>query len=849
MIGKTISHYKILEKLGEGGMGIVYKAHDTSLDRIVALKFLPHYLTSDKNEKERFYHEARAAAALTHQNIAVIYEISEHDTQLFIVMEYVEGKTLKQIVEHERETLSIKKVLGISIQICEGLSAAHEKGVVHRDIKSDNIMLTSKGQVKIMDFGLAKIKGASKLTKEGSTVGTAAYMSPEQALGEEVDERSDIFSFGVVLYEMLTTHLPFRGEHQAALLYSLLNEEPQPVARYNEKVTQELEHIVSKTLSKEKEDRYQHCDDLLADLRRERKNLEYAKTGYVKSSMVTQQGKVTNIQRKRIHLKIIIPVVVVLLVAAIFFIFNPFNNQKSKNVNVVPKVKSIAVLPFKNLSPDKNDAYFSDGITEDIMIELSHISALRVIARNSVMKYKNSDKSIKQIGNELGVSSILEGSFQKVGNDIRIAAQLIDVNTNAYLWGETYDKKLTQIFAIQSDVSKQIAKTLKAKLTPKEELSIGKKPTENVMAYQYYLKGKEYYYRYTKKDNEYAILLFKKAINLDSNFSSAFARLGECYGQKFQLFGFPDDWNDSTIAISNKAIAIDSNLVQGYLALAFGLGNKGWEKLAFKADKKALELEPNNTSVVNNLGVDYKILGDISNAVYWFQKTIKLDPKNQFGYLNLAETYNYLLYYEIAEKKLKIGLTLQPDFIWAYEVMGKLYFNQGKYKEVIKNYNNIFPSFDYDASEASLIMAMAQINLGNYKDAENLLLKVQGDNWYGKFANLYLAYLDKVNGNGYKIKEVITPLKEKLNNYFLHGDEDSRDAVYMFLIEILEDNKTEAYKWLDKSISFGFRDFKWLLNNPVTKEIRNEKKFREAVQVMEEKVKEQQKILASMEID
>jgi eukaryotic-like serine/threonine-protein kinase len=281
MIGQTISHYKILEKLGEGGMGVVYKAHDTKLDRDVALKFLPHYLTGDPTEKERFYHEARAAAALTHQNIAVVHEIGEHEGQIFIAMEYVEGKTLKQFIEEEPPP--IKKVLEIAIQICEGLAVAHEKGIVHRDVKPENIIITLKGQAKITDFGLAKLKGATKLTKAGSTLGTAAYMSPEQARGEEVDQRSDIFSFGVVLYEMLTSHLPFRGEHIAAIQYSIVNEEPPPLARYNEKVTDELQHIVSKALEKEQDDRYQHADELLSDLRRERKKLEYAKAGYSKA--------------------------------------------------------------------------------------------------------------------------------------------------------------------------------------------------------------------------------------------------------------------------------------------------------------------------------------------------------------------------------------------------------------------------------------------------------------------------------------------------------------------------------------------------------------------------------------
>ena len=287
MIGKTISHYRILETLGEGGMGVVYKAEDTTLDRVVALKFLSQHLTSDPTEKERFYHEAKAASALNHPNITTIHEIQDHDNQLFIAMEFVEGQTLKQL--RERESLSMKRVLDIAVQVCEGLAAAHEKEIVHRDIKSENIMLTPKGQAKIMDFGLAKVKESTKLTKAGSTLGTAAYMSPEQARGEEVDHRSDIFSFGVVLYELLAGQLPFKGEHHAAIAYSIMNEEPQPVVRYNNGVSAGLERIVFKALAKDKEERYQHVDDLLADLKHEKRSLEYARPATLGQSLETKK--------------------------------------------------------------------------------------------------------------------------------------------------------------------------------------------------------------------------------------------------------------------------------------------------------------------------------------------------------------------------------------------------------------------------------------------------------------------------------------------------------------------------------------------------------------------------------
>ncbi|MBI4549053.1 MAG: protein kinase, partial [Ignavibacteriae bacterium] len=440
MIEQTISHYKILEKLGEGGMGVVYKAHDTKLDRIVALKFLPQYLSTDVNEKERFYHEARAASALLHANVAVIFEVNEHEGRIFLAMEYVEGQTLKKLIE-AGDPLSIKKVLDIAIQSCDGLVAAHDKGIVHRDIKSDNIMITAKGQLKIMDFGLAKVKGATKLTKAGSTLGTAAYMSPEQAQGEEVDHRSDIFSFGVVLYELLTGRLPFKGEHHAALMYSLINEEPPPVARFNEKVTQELQHIVSKALAKDKQDRYQHADDLLADLRRERKQLEYARAGYATTRSVTQTVPVA--QPKKQFKKYIVLAGTLLMVIVLAAIVLFMRRGSTEAVSTEPARKMLAVLPFENLGTAEQE-YFADGITEEVTSRLSGLSGLGVIARTSAMQYKKTTKTLQQIGSELGVAYVLQGTIRwgttpEGGVRVRVNPALIKVSDATQLWSQPYD--------------------------------------------------------------------------------------------------------------------------------------------------------------------------------------------------------------------------------------------------------------------------------------------------------------------------------------------------------------------------------------------------------------------------
>jgi serine/threonine protein kinase len=371
MVGKTISHYKILDKLGEGGMGVVYKAKDIKLDRVVAIKFLPQHLTTESVEKERFVHEAKAASALSHTNVTTIHEIDEFEGQTFIVMEYCEGKTLRQIVE--KETLSIKKVLDIAIQICEGLTIAHEKGIVHRDIKSDNIMLTPRGQVKIMDFGLAKLKGATKLTQSRTTLGTASYMSPEQAQREEVDHRSDIFSFGVVLYELLTGQLPFQGDHEAAVLQAIINEEPLPVARFNNKVSAKLQDVVDKALGKEKEERYQHIDDVLADLRREKKSLEYVKTTQIPPEAIPTKSK-------RTLLPFIIPASIIFVLVLLFLILKPFQVDIVPEKKAVAEENTLAIMYFENMVDAEDKERLGEIVTNLLITDLSESQYMNVVS-------------------------------------------------------------------------------------------------------------------------------------------------------------------------------------------------------------------------------------------------------------------------------------------------------------------------------------------------------------------------------------------------------------------------------------------------------------------------------------
>jgi len=431
MIGKTVAHYKILEKIGEGGMGVVYKAEDTKLKRTVALKFLPPELTRDAQAKARFVQEAQAAAALDHPNICAVHEIGEAEGVTYIVMPYVKGQSLKERVAVG--PLSVEDALAIAGQVAEGLKEAHDKGIIHRDIKPANIMLTEKGQAKIMDFGLAKLEAGVDLTRTMAVIGTVAYMSPEQARGEEVDLRTDIWSFGATLYEMLTGQKPFGQKHDQALMYSILNDPTESVSRVRPEIPKPLEVVIQKTLEKDRSRRYQNMEELLKDL---------------KSTGVWGIG--------------------------------------------VPKVeKSIIVLPFDNISPDPDQEYFCDGMTEEIITDLSHVHDLLVISRSSAMTFKGTKKKIREIAQEVNVRYVLEGSVRKAGNNLRITAQLIDSANDAHLWAEKYSGTLDDVFDIQEKVSRSLVDALKLKLTAEEKRIIAAKPILNVYAYECFIKARQ----------------------------------------------------------------------------------------------------------------------------------------------------------------------------------------------------------------------------------------------------------------------------------------------------------------------------------------------------------------------
>lgn len=566
MIDKTILHYHIIEKLGEGGMGVVYKAEDTKLNRIVAIKFLPHQILSNTEERRRFEIEAQAAAALNHPNIATIYAIEETDNDIFIVMEYIDGIELKEKIN--KGITDLDDCIELILQAAEGLKAAHQKGIVHRDIKSSNIMINSSGQIKIMDFGLAKIGGTSHITKVGTTLGTTAYMSPEQAKGEHVDQRTDIWSLGVIIYEMLTRKLPFKGEFEQAVIYSILNEDPESMTSIRSGIPIKLDQLVRKTLIKDPDHRYQNAEELIGDLK-EIKNKKESKKDFE---------------------------------------------------------KTVAVLPFENISPDKETDYFADGLAEELIINLSKIKEVKVIARANTFQYKETKKDLKTIGIELGVQYLMVGSVRKFRDDLRISVQLIEAIKSIQIWGETYKGKLADIFDIQEKVSKEIVDALMVKLSPVEKIELTKRPTLNAEAYDYYLRGRNFLSNRTRNNIDFAILLFQKAVELDSRFASAFAGLGEAYAIIYRDFDRQEKWLDNALEVSLKALMYDPTLSEAYTSLGLAYFGKNSLDEALTASKKAIDLDPNNINAYWILSRIYQSTGKDAEATEVLEKTILINP-------------------------------------------------------------------------------------------------------------------------------------------------------------------------------------------------------------------------------
>ncbi len=613
-------------------MGVVYKAEDTKLKRLVAIKFLPRHIAVSDEEHERFKIEAQAAAALNHPNIATIYAIEEVDDELFIAMEFIDGRELKKLII-DNSQLPIDNCLAIATQIAEGLKAAHAKGIIHRDIKSSNIMVTESGQVKIMDFGLAKIGGDVNLTKAGATVGTAAYMSPEQARGEEVDHRTDIWSFGVVLYEMLTGQLPFRGEYEAAMMYSILNEDLKPLTAIRPGVPIELERIVNKALAKKPEERYPHAEDLLIDFRvAAGKHEAGASTAGMRASV--REGKEAGVSRFRNLLRssfrsagIAAALVAALVVIGIVIVVRHRSGAGQSDPPSVKSFRTLAVLPFINVGGDTAEVYFAEGMADELTTALVRVPGLRVAARSSVYRFKGGTAPAHEVGRALAVETILEGTVRRSGERLRVTAQLTNAADGLVLWADRYERRQQDVFDVQDEITHAIVTALRGTLAG-EPATGAPRGTADLEAYDLYLRGRFFWAKRGEMGLRNAIDFFSRAIARDPDFARAHAGLAMSY-VVLPIFttSIPAD---SAIMLAQRsaarALALDSTLADAHLAMAYALKMKWRWPESERHFRAALSLAPDDAPAHHWYGVYLYAIGRPEESAKELQRARELDP-------------------------------------------------------------------------------------------------------------------------------------------------------------------------------------------------------------------------------
>jgi serine/threonine protein kinase/Tfp pilus assembly protein PilF len=777
MIGKTISHYKIIEKLGEGGMGIVYKAEDTKLKRTVALKFLPPELTRDQEAKKRFLHEAQAASALDHPNICNIFEIDEtEDGQMYMAMAYYEGQTLKDKISgvgvNGGFALPLNDAINIAIQIAEGLNKAHKKDIVHRDIKSANIIITDEGVVKILDFGLAKLRGVTKLTKEGTTLGTVAYMSPEQASGEKVDHRTDIWSIGVVLYEMITGQLPFKGEYEQAVMYSILNEKPESVTTIKKNIPNELDNIIAMALSKIPDQRYNQVNEMLTDLKK-------LKQQYPMEEVPMTQGIS---QKPSVNLrKLLIPGIALLAAIIIVTGFFLYKGKKTGPV-VVPApeeqewTNSVAVLPFRDFSPKKDQEYFCDGMTDAIIDRLSRLQSLKVTALTSVLRYRKTEKDIKTIGKDLGVQHLVEGTVQREDSRIRVRAQLIKAETGFHLWSNSYDRTLESMFEVQDDISQAIANALKMKFTQQ------KIPTEKpatMEAYEFYLKGfsiinNTYNVYQREEDFQTAIKMFEKAIEIDPTYAVAYV-----------------------------------GLVWAYQHHEAHTGSKKSQKLVEKYSKMAYKLNPDSVRANAVMGWIHHSIYNQNDQAYNYFKRARKNILNTPGpnvavalfLLNLGLYHQAIPYYTRAHH-------LDPFYSPSLTFRGLSYMYTGDFFKAamdLQHARRINPN----SSRTRLFYIRLCIFQKKYTEAAEQL-----EEW------------ERKNPQSYDVAA------QKAMLYAVQGDEEkalatfAKDTWYGLQIYSILDMKDKAFELLENNIEIKYLRLK---NNPFYDNLRNDPRFQKVL--------------------
>ena len=772
MIGKTISHYKILEKLGEGGMGVVYKAFDTALNRNVALKFLPSHLTKDEPTRKRFIVEAQAASSLDHPNICNIHEINKTpDEQLYICMGYYKGESLRQKIK--KGPIPLNEAVNIIFQIAQGLKRAHEEKIIHRDIKPGNILITEKGEVKIVDFGLAKLAGVH-LTQSTSSKGTVAYMCPEQIRGEKVDHRCDIWALGVVFYEMLTGHLPFRGEYPEPMMFSIVNEEPPPLSQYLTDFPESLQLIIDKLLKKDPNERYLNISDMLVDLESLLKE-----SGLV---VIKMRSSITRLLfRKKSYLYGIAAIFIMIL---LLILAKPYLFPKRSVGN------SIAVLPLESITQDAEQEWFTDSMTDALITDLAKVSGLRVISRSSAMKYKGTNKTPPEIAAELGVQYVIEGSIVKMGDQVKISARLINAPNDEYLWAEEYERGFSNILGLQGEIAQAIASKIQVKLTPQEETLLAVSRSVNPEVHELYLKGMYHLRKYTPDGFANGLRYLHQAVEKDPEEPLAHAGLAIGYSIIAHTPSPPPGAMLKSKEEGHKALELDESLGETHLAVAMAQIYGDWDKEgAEKSYKRALELNPSLAEAYNQYAWYLLLIGKEDEAIKSLKQAQEVDPLTSAYPAWLGMLYFWLERNDEAIEEALKSLELVPDFPIALMALGSVYAVKGMFEEAIEAHQKVGAiSLDW-----KWCLGQTYALAGRRDDALAVVteLESQPKVWYT-----------------WGLAEVYTAL----------GDKD------------------EAFYWLNEAYKQRHPYIQWIWRNPSLKPLRNDPRFADLAQRLNVKI-------------